>query len=273
MKNKGIQELDILIDWKNTVEHMNSQIAQSNPKSFAELKRKSRLMTPTEDMARVNPYFKESKDFNINCAYCSAAYDLRRRGFDVEADDYHLYDLRTDELVNSVTEIYSWWTHSHSGYKKFMIPEDDTKDILTYCLAQENGARGILNVVWNQGSAHCLIYEIHYGKVLIRDCQRDKTAKLEDYFNRVKRLYFFRTDNEQPTNRILLGVKNKTSDSINKHVSEASFESLIARYKKEGYSCYENPDGSYSIISKTGKIFQIDRTGTIRSARLNSLVK
>ena len=275
-------ELDIIIKWRKSIQEMVNQVKSNNPSSLNDLKMKKRKMSIFEDMRRVNPYFRDDRSFTINCAYCAAVYDLRRRGYDVEADDYHFESLRQDERNNSIYEIYSWWTHFNAknrtrilsdtldkqrkfdilypGYKYFNTSEFTADEIERIMLAQGSGARGIFIVDWSFGGAHAVAYEIRNDYVLLIDSQVAKTYSLFDLVSRSKKLFYFRTDNEAPTDRILLCLKNKKVDS---HISSRDF--LINEFRKLGYKVFVFYDKIRVLLDpQGGKYFLIFYDGFVK---------
>lgn len=247
----GLKELDVLVKWRKLINEMVYQIHSPNPKTFRGIPKKRRDMTADEDMARVNPYFREDRVFTINCAYCSAAYDLRRRDYDVEADYYSDFSIEP-----SIFEIYSWWTHKNSftrsvgfstnerqsaldklypGYKYFSMSENSIFEVEESILSQGNGARGQMSFMWIFGGAHQVVYEVSNNRVIIRDCQNNKVRKLKDYYGFIDRLYYFRTDNEEPTERILNTIKMKNLDTVNSDYKVSSASGLIRFFKNAGY--------------------------------------
>ena len=59
-------------------------------------KRIGKEHTPYDDIRDTNPRYKEGKEYQINCMRCAVAYELRRRGYDVEAMPYMpFYTLKT----------------------------------------------------------------------------------------------------------------------------------------------------------------------------------
>lgn len=66
------------------------------------LLRQTSKMSSAENAAMVNPRFADSslfhnnREFYVNCTHCTAAYDLRKRGFDVAATYANGYGERTD---------------------------------------------------------------------------------------------------------------------------------------------------------------------------------
>lgn len=296
LKDKLDEALVIVNSWRFSVDEMVSQIRSPNPKSFSELKKKKWTLTADQDMARVNPYFKEDPTFNINCPYCVAAYDLRRRGFDVEADDYHQNATEPDERVNDIFEIYSWWTHKNDstllkrilttpihkgeteerqfkldklypGYRYFNCSEYSADEIKAKILSQGNGARGHLSAMWLSGGAHSVVYEVLNDEIIIRDCQRNKVLPIDYYINCSQRLYYFRTDNELPTDRILNCVKNKNSDTINPGELGYEFSSINAlarRFKTAGFEIYSYENGYKVYLNNKHKNYLlIDSNGSV----------
>ena len=63
------------------------QVALTTPKSFKDLKKTTTEQTNDEHQKAVNPnYSPFTYDNSMNCAFCTATYDLRKRGYDVEAN-------------------------------------------------------------------------------------------------------------------------------------------------------------------------------------------
>ena len=52
---------------------------------FRNLRRKTVNTNPNEDMAACNPKYSKGGVYKNNCISCALAYDLRRRGYDVES--------------------------------------------------------------------------------------------------------------------------------------------------------------------------------------------
>lgn len=285
-----VKSLSVLNDWRDGIKQMLKQVTRPNPPTFKALKHKQTEMSKDEDMARVNPYLNEDKSFTINCAYCTAAYDLRRRGYDVEADDYH-DGTEPDEGYNNLIETYTWYTHNNAkkitnpvekflkkvgGGYKFLTDKSMTETeknqylmdteypgvkvffkqdsytasyIEKEILKQGNGASGRLDLGWTNGSGHSVVYEVENNEVIIRDCQHNKKLKLEDYYQYADYVYYFRTDNEEPTSKILNSVKNKNADTKcpgDNGGSKTTPSALADKYEEAGYKVhYTNIDGEY----------------------------
>lgn len=137
-----------------------------------------------------------------NCAYCTLAYDMRQRGYDVEASASYF------ETMNDNAEIESWY----EGGQFTACESGDVYEIEKEILATNpEGARGQFGCYWWYGGGHAMVYEVKNGEVWIRDCQHNEKYKLKeyplrDYFAGVD---YMRTDNLKLTDRALIGVKNR----------------------------------------------------------------
>lgn len=148
--------------------------ANTNVDKATGLKLKNSEMTQKEDLAMVNPGFKNLQDNSkSNCMLCTTAYDLRRRGYDVTAGKaavgynandvkrwYPKAEYKTVDFERTAVDLFS--------HKKLI-------DATTSALAsQGEGARGNLMVRWDIGGGHSMAYEVSGGKVRIFDGQSNK---------------------------------------------------------------------------------------------------
>lgn len=131
--------------------------------------------TPEEDLIFTNAQRGGkggSKTFN-NCTYCTTAYDLRRRGFDVIAG--------TTKHGTTVSDIATWYKggkFTRATVSPGLINNKKRRqEIKDELLKQPVGARGNLCVTWSRGygSGHSMAYEITKNGLLIRDGQTGKT--------------------------------------------------------------------------------------------------
>lgn len=192
---------------------------------FNDLSVKQEKLSAEEDMTAVNPFYyqKNQLNYQTNSYSCSAAYDLRRRGYDVEA----IADFYKDGATMS--EIVSWYDVSEKDVKKVIVNEKNANRV-TYGIENElrqynDGARGILVTYWKLGGAHSSIWEVNNGEVLIRDCQNNTTVSVYDYIKASKSIRYFRTDNVNVNNNILGVVRNKSNNFVeNNNLNKISGE-------------------------------------------------
>ena len=188
--------------------------------------------TENEDMALVNPNLKYSKklgihfgddEYAMNCVSCSIAYEMRRRGYDVEsvpskeargrlATEYEnafhntergtLYNMD----INSEYNKYSSRNQTTEDYYRYAISRNDapgTEDSwidrsLDTLRKQGEGASGILSIrMWQGGGGHALHYTIKNGDVVITDAQINEryTDPVAYLSNKAFSATYFRLDN------------------------------------------------------------------------------
>lgn len=173
------------------------------------LKRKTGIMTPNEDMAACNPKYSKGGVYKNNCISCALAYDLRRRGYDVEAAS-----IDTTSAVNGSLPVQLGF-YKGERLKMFEVPNDPdvavkqfTKNLLGY----GDGSRGMLRIRWKNGDGHAAVWEVDGSSVVIRDPQNNTLVDLSDYIRQAKTFYYFRTDNLDPTEKATRFVKNRQSE-------------------------------------------------------------
>ena len=153
------------------------------PTSYPDVfKRKTGFWSSDADMKVVNPGFADAKaeldraqrdgtltaewysnwshwaDVN-NCATCSVVFDLRQRGYDVEANATYNLAMYNDAYMDEYYE----------GIERTTA---ETLDELTEQIEKMGpNARGTLNGVVVNGGGHAIAWENVNGKVVFRDCQ------------------------------------------------------------------------------------------------------
>lgn len=118
--------------------------------------------TRDDDQRVINPDFANSFDFGarVNCAMCSTAYELRRRGYDVVA--------QKTEKGRKPKDAASWFNIEEKKVPKYRTRRDFIKALES----EPDGARGLtFTAVAPYNSHHCMIWEKDNGRVSIRDAQ------------------------------------------------------------------------------------------------------
>ena len=173
------------------------------------LKRKTGIMAPNEDMAACNPKYSKGGTYKNNCISCALAYDLRRRGYDVEAAS-----IDTTSAVNGSLPVQLGF-YKGERLKMFEVPNDPdvaAKQFAKNLLGYGDGSRGMLRIRWKNGDGHAAVWEVDGSSVVIRDPQSNMLVDLLDYICRAKTFYYFRTDNLDPTEKATRFVKNRQSE-------------------------------------------------------------
>ena len=173
------------------------------------LKRKTGVMTPKDDMAVCNPKYSKGGVYKNNCISCALAYDMRRRGYDVESAP-----IDTTSAVNGSLSVQ---LDFYKGEKLeiFEVPKDPdvaAKQFSNRILKYGDGSRGMLRIRWKNGDGHAAVWEVDDGSVVIRDPQNNTIVDLSDYMSRAKTFYYFRTDNLELTNKAFRFVQNRLNE-------------------------------------------------------------
>ena len=160
-------------------------------KNFAKIKGDHSV---EDDLKAVNPLYNTSGKYQINCQRCSYAYELRRRGYDVEAypndDDYGRKrgSYWEYQMVNSQKQSFS----NKIGAKKL------NEKINQAVLDAGDGSRFAIEVQWRgRRSGHLFIVENVGGQVKYFDAQMGN-VNAADYLNYVattKETVIMRMDN------------------------------------------------------------------------------
>lgn len=181
--------------------------------------------TADEDMAAVNKdYSRYDKGTSQNCSNCTAAYELRCRGYDVTAAEYEnvvanydnasiyrfpLYYKNANTIrLDDTGEEHNSLLNNTPFHKKY---EYDSKTV-TEAILKHSGknTRGDISVMWKDSLAgHSMVYEVDgKGKVTIRDCQTNTIRTLDDLVKQVSGISITRTDNLELRKGILDAVES-----------------------------------------------------------------
>ena len=173
-----------------------------------DLKRKPSTMTPNDDMAACNRQYSKGGVYKNNCISCALAYDMRRRGYDVESAP-----IDTTSATNGSLPVQLGF-YKGEKLEVFEVPKDlyaATKRFSNQILKYGDGSRGMLRIRWKNGDGHAAVWEVDGNSVIVRDPQNNTIVDLSDYMCRAKIFYYFRTDNLEPTEKVTRFVKNRQS--------------------------------------------------------------
>ena len=199
-----------------------------NYNPLPDLDLKSEATTLDEDMAAINPKYSddESNLYNQNCAVCTLAYDLRRRGYDVMASSEEV-TMTNGTAGLTMREIQKCYKGGEfvslndvarnnkeiSGEIKDAIKSKDGQVIGQYVekelISQGEGARGHIVFHWTNGGGHDIAWEVEKGKVVYRDCQTNKKIKMEEYSSLSYEILYMRTDNLQLSDEAMKYIRNR----------------------------------------------------------------
>lgn len=128
-----------------------------------------------------------------NCCLCTIAYDLRRRGYDVVANQNAPINLLYDIGYEDVAWMYGF-APKKQGVSK------NAKELTQKLGKEPNGSRGAAFCSWAGGNGgHVVAYEIENGKPILYDAQTgNRYDSPEKLFDDVTETYFIRLDDKKP---------------------------------------------------------------------------
>lgn len=193
-------------------------------------KKKSSEMSPEQDASKINPFYNPyNYATSNNCAFCTTAFDLRRRGYEVEASEAVKHGK--NKTKNDLKEVLSWYegetVYSLSDMRDIITNNSDQKYIKTRegrkelnDVIRDSINEGILDLsegkaetnghvimYWKLGGGHDIAYYTEGNSVHYYDTQLNKEIDIMDYLNKSKTMYTFRSDNLELSNKALKTVK------------------------------------------------------------------
>lgn len=142
--------------------------------------------------------------YSVNCSLCSLTYELRERGYDVEAKpngrvdddltwvDYYNTDLDWISTVYEKPKSKSYGTSSWTNGTNSTNKNDILKDISK----EPVGSRGEIAVYWRGGGGHSVVYTVEDDhRIVVRDTQTNDTYTVQELLEYSTYIRYTRTDN------------------------------------------------------------------------------
>lgn len=156
--------------------------------------------TVEDAVAKTNPRYSEDQTYRMNCVHCVNAYELRRRGYDVEAAPL------PDSLVSNggrdskdyLARLIDPATGNPPEYARFK----NQTALKTEIANAGPGARYMITVGWKRGGGHAFVAENVDGKVRFLDPQSGEADV--NYFAKAKAgaLFAYRMDTLDPRDNL-----------------------------------------------------------------------
>jgi len=157
----------------------------------------------SQDLKAVNPKYGTGDEYNFNCGNCVAAYELRRRGIDVEAQPRVL--MKQSEWA-SLFEGFS--PQKPTSRTKAKVAEELEQKVLSWGEGARGTVFGIVPSKRKRELGHFFSVEVSEGKVRFVDSQNNM-SDVKRYFDVLKpsTIVFGRLDNLEPNVSIINAVK------------------------------------------------------------------
>jgi hypothetical protein len=184
-----------------------------------------------------------------NCLYCTTAYEMRRRGYDVQAQQDWVGGIRGDMPEAMFEGAHKDLVYDISGSSRGMSDEEraiataaGSQAMIDAMVAQGDGARGYVSVQWAYGQGgHSMAYEVVNGKAIMIDCQTGETMTGNSIWE--ERLYYAdtcsitRVDNcefnKYMVDRYIEDAGTKDSDGIMDEMLDHIIDKLKKKKKKK----------------------------------------
>lgn len=177
----------------------------------AYLGKQGKPKTMAEAMAGTNPHFSEGKEWRKNCQRCIYAYEMQRRGYEVEAKP-RIFD-GTDTLPYMYDQ--NGWTKVMEGATLVDMPSRNTvNEMLDQMYKWGDGARAVVRVAWKgRRSGHVFIAEQEGMGTVFVDPQTGNYVDIDFYMNNAIKgeTKLMRIDNLKPGPLLEKCVKRKGS--------------------------------------------------------------
>ena len=143
--------------------------------------------TPEEYVARAEKrkewaalqrrYKKAYREWRENCQRCVPAYEMRRRGYDVQASSRM---ARNDTVANNWDRLFKGqtWTNVSANTREQAI-----RSLEQEIASHEDGARFEVCVRWNGRSGHVFVAELQDGEI-VYICPQTKNAEYTSWMDR-----------------------------------------------------------------------------------------
>ncbi len=170
-----------------------------------------------------------------NCAFCSVAYELRRRGEDVRAQE-SLNGVTQDAIQKAFTNLDSgnikeFATRTSLQSKAIGMSKNEFDEMTAMILKDGDNSRGQMTIKWKANGetgfysgGHALNYEVKDGTFYLIDSQVGKAFSGKDAYNYLSNacdVKTFRTDN--------LKVNTKITDKYYTEQNTGKVKGLLSR--------------------------------------------
>lgn len=135
---------------------------------------RGKAKTVDQALKDTNPNYSKGREWQVNCQRCVYAYEMGRRGYDVEAQPRIM--TGTDDVADhwrSIMENQTW---------KKMPSHNTVSNILKTMYGYGDGARAVVYVVWKGArSAHVFMAEQQGIGTVFMDPQTGRYVDIDRY--------------------------------------------------------------------------------------------
>lgn len=197
-----------------------------------------------------------------NCLYCTTAYEMRRRGYDVQAQQDWVGGIRGDMpdamFEGAKTEmLYDISGRSLNDSTRIADSAYGTQLLMQTVEAQGEGARGYIGVEWNGGGGHSMAYEVVNGKMHLIDCQTGEDLTGEDIWTEkmayADRCTVTRVDNCEINKYMVDRYIEDAGTEDSNSVMDEMLDQLVDRLKKKKKKKKKKSKSTQKRINRYGQ--------------------
>jgi hypothetical protein len=179
-------------------------------------------ITKEQALSGTNPNYSKSREYQINCQRCVPAYEMRRRGYNVEA----LPNVQSSVKLGNIEKMKEMWGLDDKDILKnyieikrgdnVTIKDADFGNVLDFIEDSNVGARFQISWWWSKNlSGHTIVAENTKKGAIFIDPQTGKTFDVEQFWKLDKnkrKVFVFRIDDREINQDMLkLVMKDKNN--------------------------------------------------------------
>lgn len=267
VKNSENGDSRVLINDKDYVDYQKQLLAEYYGRTPAKYASESEAIYKFKNLPKFNQRLGEDQQRNavnhnapdykrkINCFECSMAYEMRRRGYNVQANEvsggfpfevFHAFDVKDSFNIK---------VSSPSGARldSKSLAAEAYKQMEEQCLSYGEGARGYLAISYAEpyDGGHAMNWVVENGRFKIVDNQSNAVEGYETFLYAKADINIYRLDNAEALPGVTDFVEEFKATDKERKEAQARYKRQQKIWKKENKKVGKN--AVEKVISNIGK--------------------
>lgn len=172
-----------------------------------------------------------------NCFECTMAYEMRRRGYNVQANEvrggYAFEAMHAFDIKNSFTIKMS--QPSNGAVSNRTLAEEAYRSLEEQCLSYGDGARGMMGIYYAEpySGGHAMSWVVENGKFKIIDNQNNSIEGYESFLYSDGNIDVYRLDNAEVLPGVTDFIEPFEATAKEKHDAQKRYKQQQKVWKKE----------------------------------------